>query len=254
MVIGDRAVKRNLSKVNEDILLDEQREQAEELPVNRFVGTHLKDIEKKRCRVKLPPKYRYLLKISGTYGFLAGGAVRYLLMKNVKIKSDDFDFYAYTPEGRAALHERFIDAGFRDVSVNVNAWNLKKGNTKIQIIKSFAGPIERVIDEFDFTICRVATDGKFIYRDKDFYRHCRKKLLVLKTIQCPVGAIRRLVKYSKKGFWISNLQIVRLYEDYVNRGDIYRQKLTSFLEKQAENGKLDQREFEELEAILIKID
>ena len=223
--------------------------------VNKFKGSHPDSIEKVRRDFPLPKQYRKLLAIAGEDGFLAGGSVRFLVTKGAdKAQSDDFDFYAYSPEGREKLLQNFLNAGFVIKHENVNAWSLKKKDIKVQIIKSFCGEIEKVVDEFDMTVCRIATDGKWVYRDKDFIEHNQKKLIVIKTIQCPIGALRRLIKYSKKGFHCSNFQFVKLYEHYISLGEDYRMKLLNLMNHNEENGKLEQHEFEELEAILIKVD
>jgi hypothetical protein len=250
--------------------MEELFDEKKELPLNRFVGTHPSHILKGPCpqidgRGIIPmitPIYIDLIDIADGKGFLAGGAVRNLFYPDQKGVSD-FDFYAYKPEDREALKDNFLRAGFelkRDLN---NCWWLekdyrskyffaKKKRVSVQIIKTFCGTPEQVVDEFDFTVCRIAWTGSMFCWDKDFFENNEKKILIIKTIQCPIGAIRRIIKYSKKGFWISNVQIVKLFENYIGRGNDWRAKLIELLSKQEEG--LTEDEVTQLYEILVGVD
>lgn len=228
--------------------------------VNRYVGNHKQEIIKVDLNTFNPPSdIKNILFLIKGHGFLAGGCLRAAL-KN-KTDYTDYDIYAYTLEDRRILIDLFLKMGFKATYYNTNCVCLdgylgvnfdKKLN--IQIIFSFVGNPVDVIDEFDFTICRVAIDDKFIYKDKDFDENEQKKMLRIKTIQCPISAIRRIIKYTKKGYFISNFQIFKLYEDFFNRSTEYKQEVKKLLEKQDGGEILSDNELENLYTFLKKVD
>lgn len=233
------------------------------VPINRYKGTHLQDILTKPLEVTLPDVYSQILNIIEDKGFLAGGCIRVLLLDKWT-PTTDFDVYVYKEEDRQFVYDKFLLQGFVLKKDLPNCWWLEKEEgfllwkhkVTVQIIKTFVGTPQQIVDEFDFTVCRIATDGITLWYDKDFEEHNKKKLLVIKTIQCPIGSIRRIIKYSKKGFWISNFSICKLYEHYITLGDEFRAKLFDLLMKLdvSSDHKLEQKEFDELEAILVKFD
>lgn len=219
--------------------------------INKYVGSNKQDIISEELLSKLPYLYDYLINIAKPYGFLAGGALRSLeLLEDAK----DFDFYAYKAEDRIKLVQAFETSGFTATHYNNNCVSLEKGDILVQVIFSFVGNIADVIDEFDFTICRIGTDGVKIYKDKDFDENLEKKLIRIKTVQCPIGAIRRIIKYTKKGFFVTNYNLLKLYENYIGRGAEYHQQLDNLLTKQESGQNLDQNDLNELYAIMRKVD
>jgi len=225
----------------------------ESCTVNRYIGTHKQDILTEPVKT-IPKMQTFILKICGEYGFLAGGAVRHWLNKETGSPAD-YDVYAYKPEFRRNLVENFLDYGFEATHYNHNCVMLSDGAIQVQVIFSFVGNPIDIVDEFDFTVCRVATDGVNIYKDKDFDHNADKKLIRIKTVQCPISAVRRIVKYTKKGFWITNLQILKLYEDFFSKSDDYRAKIHELLEKQdASAGNLDKNDLGELYEMMKAVD
>jgi len=231
---------------------------------NRYIGTHRDHIIIKKIEeyegVKFIKEIKEIQEMIRGIGFIAGGRVRQeignsILGREKNISSDDVDIYCYREEDRKRLVETFIDKGYEMSFMNSNCVNFTKP-MKVQIITSFYGDISTVIDEFDFTICRVGMDEEYFYMDKDFEENLKNNLLVIKTVQCPIGAIRRIIKYTKKGFFMTGFQMLKLYMDWDSRSNEYKEELVKYLMKmeKSEDGKLSQEEFEELESILIKVD
>jgi len=216
--------------------------------VNQYVGSHKQDILKSSLYdsiTTLPKEYEIIFSIINGLGFLAGGSVRCLVEK---INNEaDFDVYAYKAENRKILVDKFIENGFTPSFYNLNCVMMKKDKMNVQIIFTFVGQILDVVDEFDFTICRIGTDGVNLFKDKDFDENNYKKIIRIKTIQCPVSSVRRIIKYAKKGYFITNFQILKLYEDFLKRTPDYREKLLELLSKQDSNNLTD----EDLNALYI---
>jgi hypothetical protein len=79
------------------------------------------------------------------------------------------------------------------------------------------GTAEEVIDSFDYTVCRAAIiSNTEIVRDTNLSEDYSVKRLRLMNSNCPVGAMLRYQKYSKKGFvmdYENVLDLVRFAQD-----------------------------------------
>ncbi len=72
----------------------------------------------------------------------------------------------------------------------------------VQLLKLFwYKDMVQVIDSFDFTCIQIATDGKYIVMNPLGILDLRSKKLVLHRVQFGASTIRRIMKYSKKGFY-----------------------------------------------------
>jgi len=224
-----------------------------ETKVNPYVGTHPHHIISANFPdVKdVPQSYLDILTLIDGDGFLAGGSVRALVTKNYN--ATDFDVYSYTLDGRERLVKTFLDDGYVALNYNSNCVTLEKNKIQVQVIFSFVGTIEQVLDEFDFTICRIGTDGLVVYKDKDFDSNVERKLIRIKTIQCPIGAVRRIIKYAKKGFFITNFQIFKIYQDFIKRPTTYHADLEKLLKEQ-DDGTITPDEMQELYNLLKRVD
>lgn len=76
---------------------------------------------------------------------------------------------------------------------------------RIQLIKKlFFKDAADLIDFFDFTICQFVTDGEdLLCGDFSLWDLARKRLVINK-ITYPVSSMRRLIKYTKQGFYACN--------------------------------------------------
>ncbi len=84
----------------------------------------------------------------------------------------------------------------------------------LQLIKMvFFTDVNSVIDSFDLTIAQFAIDntGYLTYNPVSFLDISRKRLC-LHTLQFPVSTIRRIIKYSKKGFFACPGSLVKICE------------------------------------------
>lgn len=60
---------------------------------------------------------------------------------------------------------------------------------------------EHVIDSFDLTIAQFATDGKNLVFNPVSFLDVARKRIVLHRMQFPASTIRRIVKYTSKGYY-----------------------------------------------------
>lgn len=79
-----------------------------------------------------------------------------------------------------------------------------KDGIKIQLILQTWGDPQDVINDFDFNACKAAIDNQFVYIDRSFLKDVKSKVLSIHKITYPAASIKRLVKYSNKGYNIGN--------------------------------------------------
>ena len=72
----------------------------------------------------------------------------------------------------------------------------------IQLVKLvWYDSAEHVIDSFDLTVVQFATDGEDLVFNPVAMLDLARKRIVLHRMQFPTSTLRRLVKYTKKGFY-----------------------------------------------------
>ena len=84
----------------------------------------------------------------------------------------------------------------------------------IQLIKLvWYESADHVIDSFDFTVAQFATDGKNVVFNPVGILDLVRKKLVLHRMQFPSSTLRRMIKYSKKGFYACPGSLARIAEE-----------------------------------------
>lgn len=162
-------------------------------------------------------------------GFIAGGACR-AWFANEEV--NDYDFFfptksdyikfeenAYTENENDFLEE--IDNTLGDyekvwISDNANTYKNIETDAIIQFIHNHYNPIEEQVKSFDFTVCAIAYD----FNEKCFYAHPKffddlndKRLRLIvndESMLYPLAELERVAKYSRKGYYIREVDIVTL--------------------------------------------
>lgn len=84
---------------------------------------------------------------------------------------------------------------------------------KIQLMKiAWYDNPEHVIDSFDFTVVQIAADYNFVYFNPLTFLDLQSKRLVLHRMQFPASTMRRLIKYSQKGFYCCPQSMINISE------------------------------------------
>lgn len=102
-------------------------------------------------------------------------------------------------------------------SYNIGKYKNSKKNTVeakrvfVQLIHKTRS-VERTLDSFDFTVCKAAFSlvKEVFYLHPTFLTDLLQNKLVLDGNYSPVTALFRVLKYQKKGFEISNLEMSKL--------------------------------------------
>jgi len=128
----------------------------------------------------------------------------------------------------------------------------------IQVIKPMKkgaivtdGGVINVLSNFDFTIVRAAISTPTqVLVDADFLHDEVGNVLRLKNIHCPVSSLLRCIKYTNRGYWLSPVESLKLFEDWMNRPPEYRDEIIGLVTKLTADGELSKKEVEELEALM----
>ena len=83
-----------------------------------------------------------------------------------------------------------------------------------------ADTAEQLLSTLDFTIARAAivTDEHALV-DVDFERDERLRQIRVRHIVCPISSVRRIAKYTAKGYRCKMLEIVKLFAEWSSRAE-----------------------------------
>jgi hypothetical protein len=169
-----------------------------------------------------------ILHLTNDKCYLAGGAMRSLITGETPQDYDLFfseesevdlvkeklavmgaECYWACPEGKMFSYKivkKVEDEFFND-----------KIEIKIQLILETYENLEDHLQLFDFDCCCCGTDGQSITFTKKFVKSVKFKRLTLNCLMFPVATIKRLVKFSNKGFNI-NPSVVSIVESIHTAG------------------------------------
>jgi len=137
---------------------------------------------------------------------LAGGALRALVDPSEEIM--DYDLFVLDQGVISKLKADLEDIGyklcFECPKGQLYTYKNSEG-TKVQIINKRAyKDCEDLIASFDITACCAAYDGNTFYTHDRFVFDNLNKIINLNRVEYPNATLRRIVKYSNKGFKLSN--------------------------------------------------
>ena len=202
------------------------------------------------------------------HAFICGGYVRYMCSpSSAPVPAGDIDIYFKNQLSFSIGKPKFGSAGFEikhenDVSVSfsktTNPDNPFFGSPQVQLIKPIlegaivaTGTMEEILENFDFTVIRCGLmDSKTAMVDADFMHDEEKKILRIKNIHCPISSTLRCMKYAKKGYWLPPMQCCRLFIDWSDRDEEYREKILNFLTQSDKGEGLTKADIEEMEALM----
>lgn len=152
---------------------------------------------------------RPILKYLGAEILLAGGAIRTVLeCSNEEVS--DFDFFFKTFQVVPELREKLIQDGW-EITFSCpeeKLFTYKKDKHKLQLICEFEyRDMEHLLGEFDMTACCSGFYDGAIYFTRPFVRAVFSKKLRIQNVTYPVATIKRLIKYEKKGYNVTQAAI-----------------------------------------------
>jgi len=208
---------------------------------------------------------------------ICGGYARYCASPRPSAKvlpAGDVDLFPHSEDASKNLLTALLVMGFEIVHENHVSISMKpnKDNEEKlfhiptpQIIKPVIegaivtlGTTEEILENFDFTIVRAAiVSPTEVMVDDDFENDEAHGTLRLKNIHCPISSLLRCCKYARKGYFLRPAEALKLFIDWSDRGDDYRNRMIELFTasskgKVGENNPdgMTQQEIDELEALL----
>ena len=205
---------------------------------------------------------------------ICGGYARYCaspLSPTEVVQASDVDLFPKTSNATESLRRALRRLGYKkqhenEVSITMIPFKNKKDMLKWmptpQIIKPVEkgrvktiGTVEEILSNFDFTVVRAAIISPTeVLVDEDFENDEKQKLLRLKNIHCPISSTLRCCKYSRKGYFLKPVEALKLFTDWSNREEGYRERIIELFQKSAAskegNNKMSRRDIDELEALM----
>ena len=112
------------------------------------------------------------------------------------------------------------------------------------------GPLEDILHNFDFTVVRIGvSDAENCLADERFLEDEAGLRLRWRNIHCPVSAVLRHAKYTRRGYYAPTGEIIRLFHDWDARGDDYKTRLNDLFLRSAA-GDMSEEDVNELEELL----
>jgi len=156
---------------------------------------------------------------SGVGYYLAGGCIR-TIWDNTEIKDLDIFLMDLRDKDRVIAHYEGLgyEVIFRCPEGKLTTLR-KFGRPKVQIISEFQYKNPRMlIESFDLLASRFAYDGEFIYYFISSAKSALRKETTLGVITYPMATFKRLIKYSEKGYKITNDSIESFVEQVSKMG------------------------------------
>jgi len=198
--------------------------------------------------------------------FICGGYARWCASpKYNPVVPKDLDIYCEDDKTFRILIDRLMRSKLRightnDMAVTFEQPTKGEFHTipPIQVIKPMKrgavvtnGGVINVLSNFDFTVVRAAISTPTqVLVDADFLHDEVSNVLRLKNIHCPVSSLLRCIKYTNRGYWLSPVESLKLFQDWMNRPPEYRDKIVGLVTKLTADGELSKEAIEELEALM----
>lgn len=160
-------------------------------------------VDRTEFNARLAPMKEILYSLSEIFGnndsvFIAGGAIRALFTHE---PVNDYDLFVTDLEKLGKVHDFYSKDRSYTSFFSEFAITYTSNKRKVQIISILTGTIEKVLSEFDFTVCQFAYDGElfYIYSPICLYDLGNKGLRIHK-ISYPLASMKHIQKYITKGY------------------------------------------------------
>lgn len=140
--------------------------------------------------------------------WIAGGALRDYYTTGYT--TTDLDVYFPNEKELLIAMKELIQAGYNIDYESENSVKLSRGKDQIDLVKVYFSTPAETFETFDFTCvcCVVSPDG--VWHHPTFFIDLASKKLVINKLWKPLGTLKRLQKYAKKGYNMENDQLLVL--------------------------------------------
>lgn len=144
------------------------------------------------------PFMRFVLQQKDVY--VAGGIVRRLI-DNQSMNSD-VDLFFNSEDSLNAILNKLETLNAKLKKSNIFNSTFELDNQEIQLIHiDYYDSMEKLLDSFDFTICQFGIDNDRIYTNELSLFDLGRRRLLPHKITYPLASMRRVIKYTKQGFY-----------------------------------------------------
>lgn len=222
------------------------------------------DVPVRRGMTEIKVLFDFLKKFDGR-AFICGGYVRYMCSPDKHpFEAGDVDVYCSDNETyEEVLRELKEHVAIKHENENaITFYSPADGKYKycpiIQLIKPFnkgaivaTGDMETILKNFDFTVVRCGLkDEETCLVDANFEHDENKKFLRILNIHCPISSMIRFMKYSRKGYYTTPIEALKLFNDWDNRDDDYRREIIEGVQRIEDGEELSDEQINELEALM----
>ena len=167
---------------------------------------------------------------------IAGGAVRWMCSPVAQpTPTEDVDIFPPDSVRLQALEGRLLKLGYQRRAMSHEQMALSFEHPTwaspaklVQLVlprqtshmNTAAADVKELLSKLDFTIARAAVVGaKRALVDVDFMRDEQLRMLRVRHIVCPISCVRRIAKYSAKGYRSRMLEIIKLFAEWSRRAE-----------------------------------
>lgn len=145
-----------------------------------------------------------LLRVATNGPWLVGGSIRRLITHAPQ--DSDFDVGFSSPAQLDATGNTLLSLGFKQSNDTLFHREFKGDllgkPITIQLLRlTFADTPSAIISEFDYTICMCAYDGSALHLGDYTLFDLGRKRLVINKVTFASSTVRRLIKYTKQGYY-----------------------------------------------------
>lgn len=153
--------------------------------------------------------------------WLGGGAIR-AAFANEEIADYDMFFGSSLAAAKVEVELESLGAETIFKCPQGKLTTMKYQGMKIQLITEFFYfDMNQLIDTFDITACRFATDGNVIVTRYSSIRDTWKRQINLHRVDFPVATMKRIAKYIKKGYKLTNAAATSFVNGIYDRGRMH---------------------------------
>jgi hypothetical protein len=178
-----------------------------------------------------------LINAALAYGaHIAGGAARWMVSPVANpVPTADIDIFPPDQSVFEALEATLMHMGYEkyrggraDMALTFMHPGLKSPTRFVQLVvprkekhmNTAATNVEELLASLDFTVSRaVIVSTGYALVDVDFERDERLRLLRVRHIVCPISSVRRIAKYTTKGYRCRMLEIIKLFAEWSRRAE-----------------------------------
>lgn len=150
--------------------------------------------------------------------WLAGGALRSVIGDEPIADYDLFFRHGLVAaKTRVELESKGFETVFKCPEGKLTTY--KKGDMKVQCItENYYPSMQDLLDTFDISACRYATDGTVFISYYSAIRDTLKKQINLHRVDYPVATLKRVAKYAAKGYKLTSKAATYFTQIVYDRG------------------------------------